>query len=174
MCGLPVSPHLKKPFVLTVYQAPLGKSHFLLSVHHKKEDRESLWKPALAACVSLRKWEAKTEAVPPFWTGRIVPSFYTDWFRSCKGITERLSFLVYLKPFLWDKRVELRQYLPRSVTSCWNRVVLLCIILFLQSVYFDTNFKINIIYSRERHSPVGVVRESEIKTPCSLSWQVHK
>jgi hypothetical protein len=58
MCRLPVSPHLKKPFVLTVYQAPLGKSHFLLSVRHK-EDRESLWEPVLAARVSLRKWEAK-------------------------------------------------------------------------------------------------------------------
>jgi hypothetical protein len=44
MCGLPVSPHLKKPFVLTVYQAPLGKSHLLLSGRHK-EDRESLWEP---------------------------------------------------------------------------------------------------------------------------------
>jgi hypothetical protein len=42
MCGLPVSLHLKKPFVLTIYQAPLSKSHFLLSGRHK-EDRESLW-----------------------------------------------------------------------------------------------------------------------------------
>ena len=102
MCGLPVSPHLKKPLVVTVYQAPLGKSHFLLSGRHK-EGRESLWKPVhntvlLASCVCLRKWEAKTEAVPVFCTARIVPSFCTDWFRSCKEITERLSFLVYLKP----------------------------------------------------------------------------
>lgn len=54
--------------------------------------------------LGLRMWEAKTEAVPVFCTARI---FYTGWFRSCKGITERLSFLVYLKPSKsWAKAVS--------------------------------------------------------------------